>query len=297
MQDCSAAWGLALLEQEPPCAVPQLPLPALRCLLPCAGRLGGSALSAFTLSHAITNISGIAFLNGITGGLDTHASQAHGCGAHAAIGLTLQRGLALSLLASVPLMLIYIPGIAPLLRLLRQEPALAAAAGEGRGLGREEGPGAACHLQACPTVPRSRVPPTMPDHARLPMHALRLLLPQRGTLDSTPQRFRCTPSPSADTVRCERWWMRLAGRVQMEALPASHLYLHHHSSRRPLLQLAAQGAAGHVLAAGAALFAVTAPLNWLFVFRLGWGLDGSALAAVACESVYVLAMSAACIGE
>lgn len=58
--------------------------------------------------------------------------------------------------------------------------------------------------------------------------------------------------------------------------------------------LAAQGAAGHLLAAGAALFASTPALNWLLIFRLGLGLDGSALAAVACETVYVAALLAAC---
>lgn len=54
--------------------------------------------------------------------------------------------------------------------------------------------------------------------------------------------------------------------------------------------LASQGAATYILAAGALLLAVTAPLNYLFIWTLGWGLDGSALAAVACEAIYAAAL-------
>ncbi len=48
--------------------------------------------------------------------------------------------------------------------------------------------------------------------------------------------------------------------------------------------LAAQGAAAPVLAASAVYCGVTAPINWAFISWLGWGLDGSAAAAVACEA-------------
>lgn len=148
-----------------------------------AGRLGPAALSAFALSHAVTNISGaqagagggaaavragrgaaqrspvccrlehrlkapacrpslrpraahpsrsclgagIALTNGITCSIDTFSSQAHG-GAHfAAIGATLQKGLALSLAACVPLMALYWWS-APVLLALGQEAQLVAAA-------------------------------------------------------------------------------------------------------------------------------------------------------------------------
>lgn len=53
------------------------------------------------------------------------------------------------------------------------------------------------------------------------------------------------------------------------------------------------GAVAHVLAAAAVLCAITLPLNWLAVWTLKWGLDGSALAAVACEVVYFAALLAA----
>lgn len=48
--------------------------------------------------------------------------------------------------------------------------------------------------------------------------------------------------------------------------------------------LAAQGAAAHVLAASVVYCGVTAPINWALISWLGWGLDGSAAAAVACEA-------------
>lgn len=79
----------------------------------CAGRLGGFALGVFTLSHALSNITGapcttfrpqpcpccnpkprhqfpthagIALLNGLTGAIDTFSSQAHGSRSFPAIG-------------------------------------------------------------------------------------------------------------------------------------------------------------------------------------------------------------------
>eukprot|EP00887_Chlorella_sp_A99_P007593 scaffold28.g7593.t1 len=61
--------------------------------------------------------------------------------------------------------------------------------------------------------------------------------------------------------------------------------------------LTSQGAVVHVMSAGAVLFAVTLPVNWLLVFRLGGGLglDGSALAAAACELAYLGALAAAAV--
>lgn len=53
------------------------------------------------------------------------------------------------------------------------------------------------------------------------------------------------------------------------------------------------GAVALVLAAAAVLCAATLPLNWLMVWTLDWGLDGSALAAVACELIYLAGLLAA----
>lgn len=50
----------------------------------------------------------------------------------------------------------------------------------------------------------------------------------------------------------------------------------------------------YVLAAGAVFFAATGPINWLLIFKLGMGLDGSALAFVACELIYIACLLALC---
>lgn len=94
-----------------------------------AGRLGARPLSVFSLSHSLTNITGIALLNGVTGALDTFGSQAHGSRSFPAVGLALQRALLLSLLTCLPLMALY--GASPwvLRSVLGQEADLAVAAG------------------------------------------------------------------------------------------------------------------------------------------------------------------------
>lgn len=56
--------------------------------------------------------------------------------------------------------------------------------------------------------------------------------------------------------------------------------------------LIAQGAVAYVMVAGMVFFAATAPINWLLIFKLGLGLDGSALAAVACDCVYLTTLVA-----
>ncbi|KAL4448503.1 hypothetical protein ABPG75_005722 [Micractinium tetrahymenae] len=94
-----------------------------------AGRLGARALSVFALSHSLTNITGIALLNGVTGALDTYGSQAHGSGNFPAIGLGLQRALLLSLLTCLPLLALYAGSPWVLRAVLGQEAGLAAAAG------------------------------------------------------------------------------------------------------------------------------------------------------------------------
>ncbi len=53
----------------------------------------------------------------------------------------------------------------------------------------------------------------------------------------------------------------------------------------------------HALLAGVVFFAATAPINWLLIFKLGLGLDGSALAAVACDFTYLLALIALAVHQ
>ncbi|KAL4438174.1 hypothetical protein ABPG77_010535 [Micractinium sp. CCAP 211/92] len=174
-----------------------------------AGRLGAHALSVFALSHSLTNITGIALLNGVTGALDTFGSQAYGSGNYPAIGLALQRALLLSLLTSLPLLALYSASPWVLRAALGQEASLAAAAGR---------------------YNRIYAP-------KVPLHAAILCM------------YRT---------------------------------------------LASQGAAGYVLAASATFFAATAPINHLLIFTLGWGLDGSAAAAVGSELVYACTLAAMC---
>lgn len=168
------------------------------------GKLGAFPLSVFSLARSITNMTGISVLVGVTGGMDTFCSQSNGAGRHRLLGITLQRGVAITLLACLPLMLLYTQAHT-VLGALGQEPELAAAAGR---------------------------------YIRL----YSPLIPIHGT------------------VLC--------------------VYRY----------LIAQGAVAYVMAAGCVYLAATAPINWLLIFKLGLGLDGSALAAVACDAVYLVAL-------
>jgi MATE family multidrug resistance protein len=51
----------------------------------------------------------------------------------------------------------------------------------------------------------------------------------------------------------------------------------------------------YVLAAGTFFCAVTAPINWLLIFKLRLGLDGSALAFVALEAIYCMCLIGMCV--
>ena len=219
--------------------------------------------------------AGIALLNGITGGVDTFVSQAHGSRSFRSIGLTLQRALLVSLLTCVPLMLLY-ACMHPVLLLLGQDPQLAAAA-------------ARYTLLYAPKVPL---------HAAI-LCCYRTLANQGGGGEALRAR------PPACGGCCCLW--------QVQAMPCHAMPCHampcHAMPCAPSLPAAsfhprlphvppcpsAAGAAMYVLAAGTIFCAVTAPLNWLLIFRLDWGLDGSAAAAVAAEAVYAAALAAACV--
>ena len=79
----------------------------------------------------------------------------------------------------------------------------------------------------------------------------------------------CWAGPSQRDWMVHPWW---------------HAFTHLHPSA---------GGMSYVLAAGATLFAITLPIHYFMVFTLNLGLDGSALASVMCESVYLAAMVAA----
>jgi MATE family multidrug resistance protein len=84
----------------------------------------------------------------------------------------------------------------------------------------------------------------------------------------------------------------VAGRYLGLCIPALFLSVGIECLRRYLVTQRAGAPAA--LASGAAL--LTSPLwFWLFVFRLGWGLDGAAAAFAACESTTLLGLIAACV--
>ncbi|WAS96948.1 MATE family efflux transporter [Nannocystis punicea] len=90
------------------------------------GRVGREALDA----AALGNLWGFAVLTigmGVVLGCDPFIAQAHGAGDGRALGLTLQRGVVLALLASVPVMLLW-TFAGPALVLLGQAPHLSAQA-------------------------------------------------------------------------------------------------------------------------------------------------------------------------
>ncbi|GAB4817451.1 hypothetical protein N2152v2_004497 [Parachlorella kessleri] len=168
------------------------------------GRLGPLQLSIFSLARSVTNITGLSFLVGATGGIDTFCSQTHGAGTYRQVGVALQRGIYITLVACLPVLLLYTQADR-LLALLGQDPDIAKAAGR--------------YIRLYSPV--------------LPLHGV---------------------------VLC--------------------IYRY----------LLAQGAAAYVMVAGAVFFAATGPINSLLIFKLGLGLDGSALAAVACDVVYLVVL-------
>ncbi len=79
-------------------------------------------------AHAHTTLrtpAGLAIMAGLTAAIDTFATQAYGAGERRLIGVTLQRALALVLLACIPLLGLYLQA-EPVLRVLGQQAELAA---------------------------------------------------------------------------------------------------------------------------------------------------------------------------
>ncbi|CAL9154758.1 unnamed protein product [Musa hybrid cultivar] len=91
------------------------------------GRLGDLALAGGSLAIGFANITGYSVLSGLAMGMEPICSQAFGAQRHRLLGLALHRSVLLLLSASVPIALLWYY-IRPLLLLVGQEPALAAAA-------------------------------------------------------------------------------------------------------------------------------------------------------------------------
>lgn len=91
------------------------------------GRAGNAALAAASLGHVWMQGT-ILVATGVVLGADPILSQAHGAGDHRTLGLTLQRGLVLSVLLGIPLSLLWLY-TTPMLASFGQDEALSRLAG------------------------------------------------------------------------------------------------------------------------------------------------------------------------
>lgn len=73
-----------------------------------AGRLGTAELAAASLASMFSNITGLAIYEGLATSLDTLTSQAFGAGKKHLVGLHVQRMIALTLLVTIPIGMIWI---------------------------------------------------------------------------------------------------------------------------------------------------------------------------------------------
>ena len=195
--------------------------------------------------HRPGSAAGIALLNGVTGAVDTFSSQAHGSRTFPAIG--------------APARMCHL--------LLSVQPVMSYTAGE-----------AACPLLWC-GCSVARNPCTLPPHPAGVVLQRALLLALLTCVPLMLLYWQALPvllvlgQERALAAAAARYTRIFAGKVPLHAV-ALCLYR----------TLAAQGAAAHVLAASIVYCGVTAPINWALISWLGWGLDGSAAAAVACEA-------------
>ncbi|KAK5092414.1 hypothetical protein LTR70_005551 [Exophiala xenobiotica] len=86
-----------------------------------AGRLGTSELAAASLASMMAEITGLAIYEGLATSLDTRTSQAFGAGRKQQVGLHVQRMIALTLLATIPIGAIWICSPWILARLVPQK--------------------------------------------------------------------------------------------------------------------------------------------------------------------------------
>ncbi|URD91265.1 Zinc finger, C3HC4 type (RING finger) [Musa troglodytarum] len=91
------------------------------------GRLGDLPLAGGALAIGFANITGYSVLSGLAMGMEPICGQAFGAQRHRLLGLALHRTVLLLLFASLPIALLWFY-IRPILLLLGQDPALAAAA-------------------------------------------------------------------------------------------------------------------------------------------------------------------------
>ncbi|CAM6125203.1 unnamed protein product [Calypogeia fissa] len=79
------------------------------------GRLGALPLAGAAMAASFANVFGFAILEGLSGGLETSAGQAHGAGQHQLTGLLLQRGILVLLMFCIPISVLWLYSPAVLL--------------------------------------------------------------------------------------------------------------------------------------------------------------------------------------
>lgn len=112
-----------------------LPITAMNCVVYlralisvlCLGRLGSLELAGGALSIGFTNITGYSVLVGLASALEPLCSQAYGSRNWDLLALSLQRSVALLLLAALPISLLWLL-LRPILLFLGQDPAITAVA-------------------------------------------------------------------------------------------------------------------------------------------------------------------------
>ncbi|GER52169.1 MATE efflux family protein [Striga asiatica] len=87
----------------------------------CMGRLGSTELAGGALAVGFTNITGYSVLFGLATGMEPLCTQAYGSKNFSKSSLTLQRTIILLLLASLPILILWVY-LEPLLLCLHQEP-------------------------------------------------------------------------------------------------------------------------------------------------------------------------------
>uniref|UniRef100_A0ACD5XHB1 Uncharacterized protein n=1 Tax=Avena sativa TaxID=4498 RepID=A0ACD5XHB1_AVESA len=93
------------------------------------GHLGELPLAGASLAASLANVTGYSLLTGMATALDTLCGQAYGAGRHHRLGFYKQRAMVVLSLACVPIALVW-ANTERILIHLRQDPAIAAAAGE-----------------------------------------------------------------------------------------------------------------------------------------------------------------------
>lgn len=87
------------------------------------GRLGAVHFAGAAMASSFANVFGYAILDGMSAGMETFGGQAHGAGQALLLGVVMQRGIFVLVLAAVPISVIF-TFASPILLYLGQDPAI-----------------------------------------------------------------------------------------------------------------------------------------------------------------------------